>query len=401
MSCPGGEDTVESAAHRRRAAIGVTSRLAYIDAVRGFAAFWVFLLHIHGYWLDNIKPPTLTLDGLVVKSIAFGGAGVDIFIVLSGFCLTLPLLRGGPGELSRMNTAGFFRRRAYRLLPAYFAALFLVVLLELIPAIRPLLVARDLTWTDVLTHVTLTFPLFGDTLGAVNGSLWSISLEATLYLGFPVLLLIYRWRGMRAVLLTTVFVALAWAVFSAYWRGIHAYPGLLPELDKLFPARWVQFALGMWTAMVVSNPRGGKLRWALPLLALAAPIGVLSYTKSLDLPATLSWGLVGASLLVVMSVIPEGLFGRGPLRWFKGLGVISYSFYLLHQPVLLLTSGIGKQAGLGILSTVVLALLTAGSLTLVAASLFFHGIEKPFLIRGSTSGLVIQSTQNPDRAAVK
>jgi len=59
---------------------GATNRLAYIDAVRGFAALWVFLLHIHGYWLDNVRPPTLSFDGLVVKAIAFGGAGVDIFM---------------------------------------------------------------------------------------------------------------------------------------------------------------------------------------------------------------------------------------------------------------------------------------------------------------------------------
>lgn len=401
MTYPESKQSTGKAAGGHHPAVRPTSRLAYIDAVRGFAALWVFLLHIHGYWLDNVRPPTLTLDGLVVKSIAFGGAGVDIFIVLSGFCLTLPLLRGGPGELSRMRTAGFFRRRAYRLLPAYFAALFAVVLLELIPTIRPLLVARDLTWTDLLTHVTLTFPLFGETLGSVNGSLWSISLEATLYLGFPVLLLIYRWRGIRGVMVITVCVAIIWAVFSAYWRGTNAYPAALPELDKLFPARWVQFALGMWAAIVVRHPKGGELRLALPVLAIATPAGVLSYTRSLDLPAALAWGLVGASLLVMMSAVPEGVFRRGPLRWLKSLGVISYSFYLLHQPVLLLTSGIGKEAGLGVLGTVALALLTAGSLTVLAATVFFHGIEKPFLTRGSTRGVVIPSTLRADGATAR
>lgn len=378
-----------------------TNRLAYIDAVRGFAALWVFLLHIHGYWLDNVRPPTLSLDGIVVKTIAFGGAGVDIFIVLSGFCLTLPLLRGGRGELSRMSTRGFFRRRAYRLLPAYFAALALVMAIELIPSVRPLLVARDLTWTDLVTHVTLTFPFFGDTLGSVNGSLWSISLEATLYLGFPVLLLIHRWKGMRAVLLATVGVALLWAAFSAYWRGTSAHPQLLPELDKLFPARWVQFALGMWAATVVRHPRGGELRWALPALAVAAPVGVASYVLGLDLVALLAWGLVGASLLVAMSAVPAHFFSRGPLRWLTALGVISYSFYLLHQPILLLTSGLGELVGLGLVGTVLLALATAGTLTFAAASLFFHGIEKPFLVRGSMRAVVLPGADQASTVRVR
>jgi len=261
--------------------------------------------------------------------------------------------------------------------------------IELLPSIRPMLVARDLTWADFVTRVTLTFPFFGETLGSVNGSLWSISLEATLYLGFPLLLALHRWKGMRAVIAATVGVAIIWAAFSAYWRGTSAHPQFLPELDKLFPARWVQFALGMWAATVVRNPRGGELRWALPLLAVGAPMGVASYVLGLDLPALLSWGLVGASLLVAMSAIPATYFARGPLRWLTALGVISYSFYLLHQPVLLLTSGLADLVGLGLVGTVLLALATAGTLTFALANLFFRGIEKPFLVRGSTRAVVL------------
>src|SRR6478609_6240263 len=170
-----------------------TRRLAYVDTLRGFAALWVFLLHVHGYWLDNVRPPKLSGDGVLVRAMGFGGAGVDIFIVLSGFCLTLPLIRDG--RVRDLEPRPFFRRRAYRLLPAYYAAVLLVMALELVPGLRERLVSRDLTPLDGLTHLTLTFPLFGDTLSSVNGSLWSISLEATLYLGFPLLLLVHRRWG--------------------------------------------------------------------------------------------------------------------------------------------------------------------------------------------------------------
>jgi peptidoglycan/LPS O-acetylase OafA/YrhL len=157
----------------------------------------------------------------------------------------------------------------------------------------------------------------------------------------------------------------------------------------------------MWAATVVRHPRGGELRWALPVLVVAAPAGLLSYVMGLELPALIAWGLVGASLLVAMSTLSGGFFARGPLRWLTALGTISYSFYLLHQPILLLTSGIGEAVGLGILGTVLLALATAGTLTVLAATVFFHGIEKPFLVRGSMRAVVIPATGQASTVRVR
>ena len=363
-----------------------TRRLAYVDTLRGFAALWVFLLHIHGYWLDNVRPPKLSGDGLLVRVMGFGGAGVDIFIVLSGFCLTLPLLRDG--RVRDLEPRRFLRRRAYRLLPAYYAAVVLVMALELVPALRERLVGRDLTPVDALTHLTLTFPLFGDTLSSVNGSLWSISLEATLYLGFPLLLLVHRRLGLRGVLLVTVGVALAWGAFGMWWEG-QAHPaGFLPSTDKLFPARWFQFALGMWAAMLVSSPRAGHTPRAGTALPVALGVGLVGYAAGWGPVSALGFGVVAVCLLVLLARVPGRVFESGPLRWLTALGVISYSFYLLHQPVLLLSSGLARPEDWGIAPTSLLALTVAGTATVLVAAAFYHAIEKPFLVRGSMRSVV-------------
>jgi peptidoglycan/LPS O-acetylase OafA/YrhL len=94
------------------------------------------------------------------------------------------------------------------------------------------------------------------------------------------------------------------------------------------------------------------------------------------------------TLLTSMSFVPAVRFGRGPLRWLTSLGVISYSFYLLHQPILLLTSGLADAAGLGLVPTVGLALVVAGGLTVAAATVFYRSIERPFLVRGSMKSVL-------------
>ena len=75
--------------------------------------------------------------------------------------------------------------------------------------------------------------------------------------------------------------------------------------------------------------------------------------------------------------------GAGPLAWLTGLGTISYSFYLLHQPVILLLSGWGHNLGLGLIPLFVVALATSGTLTVAVATAFYRGVERPFLVRGS------------------
>ena len=367
-----------------------TRRFAYIDALRGFAALWVFGLHVHQHWLDDVRPPILSADGILVRLIGFGGAGVDLFIVLSGFCLTLPLTRAGTAALSSINVRGFFRRRAFRLLPAYYAALAAVIALELIPAIRPALVARDLTGLDVITHLTLTFPLSAATIGAVNGSLWSIPLDATLYLGFPLLLWLAARRGISAVVLATLGIAAVWGLVAV--SAIWPLPGgWLPAADKYLPPRWLGFAMGMYAATQVRGiPHPRAATHAVWACGLGLPAGLYGYAEGPDIVRTLGFGALGAGLLVLLQRVPERWFGRGPLAWLAGLGTISYSFYLLHQPIILLLNGWGHSLGLALIPLFFVALATSGTLTVAVATALYRGVERPFLVRGSMSAVVIE-----------
>lgn len=166
--------------------------------------------------------------------------------------------------------------------------------------------------------------------------------------------------------------------------------GWLPQPFRYVPARWVQFALGMYAATLVRGipqPRAGELAaWA---CALGLPAGLYGYAAGQELVRTLGFGALGLGLLVLLSRVPERFFGRGPLAWLTGLGTISYSFYLLHQPVILLLSGWGHSLGLPIVPLIALAMATSGTLTVAFAAAFYRGIERPFLVRGSTAAVVL------------
>jgi len=181
------------------------------------------------------------------------------------------------------------------------------------------------------------------------------------------------------------------------WWLAQPHPlGFLPDPAKLFPARWFQFALGMWAAtlVVAASPAPGSLvrdrssRTAWLVLPLATAVGAVGYAAGWSVVSALGFGVTAVCLLVALAHVPSRVFERGPLRWLTALGVISYSFYLLHQPVLLLTSGIADPEQWGIGVTTVVALAVAGTATVLLASVFYHYIEKPFLVRGSMRSVV-------------
>ena len=102
--------------------------LAYIDGMRAVAALVVVLNHTYAQawcaFYDQFPPPELAF---LTYSLAVGHLAVSVFIVISGFCLFLPVTRNG--GLLKGGTALFFQRRARRILPPYYAAVAISLLL--------------------------------------------------------------------------------------------------------------------------------------------------------------------------------------------------------------------------------------------------------------------------------
>jgi peptidoglycan/LPS O-acetylase OafA/YrhL len=348
---------------RAPAARQVVSRLAGVDGLRAVAALWVVLFHIRVF--SGARLPLQPVD-FFARS---GSTGVSLFLVISGFCLYLPF---AGGKASRFRTGAFLIRRARRLLPAYYVSIALALALDLGGGPRlgfPSYTPGNVAW-QLISHLTMLHTFFATTFYALNGAYWSLGLEWQLYLALPLLIIGARKFGLVPTLAAAVLVNVAYRLGLA-WAAAH---GWLPAgtvqtvvLPNLLPGRWAEFVFGMVTAELLSRgwlerlPRFAAYLWA-PMLAVAVATDSLAVSH-------ISFGLLFALLLV--AVLAHGnpvhrIFAWRPL---VVLGIMSYSIYLVHQPLIqagayVLRSDLGLSptrafAGLVILLPVVIAVAWA------------------------------------------
>lgn len=315
--------------------------LATLTGLRGVASLWVALFH---GW-QTFGSPSLTLLGVPYSGLlAAGYIGVDLFFVLSGFLLGVPLMqalqRGAPSRaLGR-----FWQRRCRRVLPAY---TFQVVLLLAILGWQQALPER---WVlSLLSHLTLTTNFFPYSVAPLNGVYWSLPVEWDFYLVLPLLLWSVLRVGWRYALPLAMAIALGyrWLCYSTVWvvppdSLLSWWAGSIHQL----PARLDEFALGIFAAhwRLRKAPGTGVsdallIGAMLTLLLAAAFLGARGDVFSrVDVPLVfVQFSVLGALFACLcFGAAGNGRVARALLsgRVLVGLGTISYSLYLWHLPIL-------------------------------------------------------------------
>ncbi|MEU6715903.1 acyltransferase [Nonomuraea sp. NPDC046802] len=359
-------------------------RVAGLDGIRGLAALFVVFHHV---WLLSFPGfPRDTGPGWASWMI-YGHFAVVVFIVLSGFSLALSPARNG-WRLDSLS--GFARRRAWRILPPYWAAVAfsLVIAWTLVPQPEQ----GVPTAKSVLVYGLLLQDVFGSP--SPNGALWSIAVEAQLYVVFPLLLPVLRRMGALVMVGAVTAVVVAVGLLAPVVPAVGALMRLTPQFAALF-------ALGMAGAGVVRLRRRVPLQW-LALAALLPVLALIVVNGSMWTVANLYWIdlIIGPATVLLLAAVATGR--PRPLVWLldtppvRSLGSFSYSLYLIHAPIVVNVHAllIAPRMEQGVPAFLV-CLAVAVPVTVVAARLFAAVFELPFTRNRTPAALRARFSRKP------
>lgn len=291
-----------------------------IDGLRALAVLPVILFHA-GF-----------------ETFSGGFVGVDVFFVISGYLITTIIL--AELEQGKFSIVNFYERRARRILPA----LFLVMLVCIPFAWFWLLPSdmKDFSQSLVAVSVFASNILFWresgyfDTAAELKPLLhtWSLAVEEQYYVLFPLFLMLFWRLGKRWILfmLGLVFVAsLAVAQWGAYAKPAAAF--------YLLPTRGWELLIGAFAAFYLSKANrkefgkafGEVCGWLGIALILYA---VFTYSKTTPFPGLYALVPTLGTVLIILFATQNTTVGRFVgNKAFVGVGLISYSAYLWHQPL--------------------------------------------------------------------
>ncbi len=293
---------------------------AEIDGLRALAVLPVILFHAGFEWFSG------------------GFVGVDVFFVISGYLITTIIISEmAEGKFSIIN---FYERRARRILPALF-----FVMAACLPFAWLWLTPNDLKDFGQSLVAVSTFSSnilfwwesgYFDTAAELKPLLhtWSLAVEEQYYILFPIFLML-AWRlGIKWVLILLSVVFL-FSLGVAQW-GAYNSPS---ATFFLLPTRGWELLVGVFAAFYLkysTHIKSHTVNQALSLLGFGMiAYSIFAFDKTTPFPSFYALiPTVGTGLLILCAVPKTIIHNLLSLKFFVGIGLISYSAYLWHQPLL-------------------------------------------------------------------
>lgn len=363
--------------------------VAALTGLRGVAAFVVFLYHygaLHpGIRLDQSVP----VIGMVLQfPLGFGFAGVDIFFVLSGFLLTLPFARFALGNGPAPSLPRYFKRRVLRVFPAYYAQLFLILIVG-----SWFVCWKAQTTPSLLAHLLMFFNIGWQPFKPLVGVWWTLPVEMGFYLLLPLLAPLMRPGRWIPTLLAGMIISILYRIWAADHFGPQGDAVSFLAASQL-PGSLTEFLLGASAALLAQSlalrEKSKPAPWVLDLMFLLGLIISAMWLVHIVLGAGADywqghWSMVIAPLALglPLSMAVLGLYWGSRIgtvllanRPVYFLGLVSYSLYLWHFVVM---QQIQYVAGEGYAElTHWIKFPVALGLVILVSSASYYLVERPF-----------------------
>lgn len=360
------------------------NRLPGLDLLRAIAIVWVMLFHswIVGGFSGALQPVS-----------SYGWMGVDLFFVLSGYLigyqLLKPLSQGKP-----LLIGEFYKRRAFRILPAYLVVL---AVYALCPSLREASGMQPL-WQ----FLTFTLNLLIDYQhNQAFSHAWSLCVEEQFYLIFPLLAWSLTRLSSRNIALYMFVCVIAMGMFTRGYASLHD----MDYLERIYYPTYTRLD-GLLAGIVLAVIQVYRPDWwtvwqrranTLALLGvLVTGIAIWLFSdRTAFVPTVFGFPLLafGFALLVAAAAGPRSI-GRWRVPGAGWIAAMSYSLYLshklaMHAVAMTLASrpGIHGAKAFGIYATAILAV----------GILLHYLVERPFLrLRGQVRREPDRVTSQPD-----
>lgn len=303
-----------------------------LTGLRFYAALLVFLSHL--YLFNYFFGIT---EGLAYDFLnKLGQLGVSLFFVLSGFVLYMNYL---PSGSKKYNLKSFYLARFSRIYPMFALSTLMVLPIEILSP------KQEAIWEPLLYHLGLIHCFDAQACSALNSPSWSISVEAFFYLLFPVFGLLFASQPFRNISLALLLYLIALFTLQVVIpESFYTHPTFPPN-------RIGEFLLGMATACFYTryHDHGIVTYWGkqeqtrrfaggaillLFLTMISEPL--LLFNHPFQNLFFLFYAPLSALIILILALIDRynRSFSFLTTPWIILGGEISYSFYLLHQPIM-------------------------------------------------------------------
>jgi peptidoglycan/LPS O-acetylase OafA/YrhL len=335
----------------------IVSRLRFLDGIRGVLALYVFLFHLSGilltimaHYTDSLSQRALSLSSYFHYFFLDGGRyAVVSFLVISGFCLALPVVRKENG-LANFSLQEFLKRRAYRILPPYYIALLLSIGISLFGMHGNIFADPTVGGYIALTighawpHFFLLQNLISHYAYYIDGPLWSVCAEFHIYLLFGIIIIpLWRKIGLSKTFFIVSISSTAlqlilkpddMLVKSVFWFSIVFLLGVI--LAKKY-VEGVLSKLSSRLSLTLSLLLGGivlAMQWITLSQKLQHQAFFAMFTYTPQPVRDILWALATVFIIAYCLQGESRLTQLLQSRPLAGLGDASYTLYLVHMPLL-------------------------------------------------------------------